>query len=75
MKKKKTNNLVVLKYEDGERKYFTTKQRAGLSIGLAANSVQWAIDHENVVEDLNDRRLTITIEDGSEIPYKLINNN
>ena len=73
--KKKTNNLVVLKYENGERKYFTTKQRAGLSIGLAATSVQWAIDHENIVEDLNDRKLRIVLEDGSEVPYKLINNN
>lgn len=75
MKRKKNNNLVVLKYEDGEKKYFTSMTRAGFVIGLANNSVKWAIDHENTIVDMNDRKLRIVLEDGSEIPYKYINNN
>ena len=75
MKRKRNNDLVVLKYENGMKKYYTSLTRAGLSVGLASCSTKWAIDHQNIVEDLQGRKLTIVIEDGSEVPYKLINNN
>lgn len=74
MKKKENNNLVVLKYEDGERRYFTSLSRAGKVVGLASASVLWAIHHQNVLVDNSDRKLTIGVIDGSEIKYKNINN-
>lgn len=74
MRRKKNNNLITINYADGEKKYYTSLTRAGLSVGLAQASVKWAIEHKNVLIDLNDRELTIDITDGSEIAYKYINN-
>ena len=72
--KKKNNNLVAIIYKDGETKYYTSPTTAGLKVGLANRSVTWAIEHGNVCTDFNDRGFIIKIVDGSEVPYKLINN-
>lgn len=72
--RKKNNNLILINYTDGEKRYYTSFNRAGLSIGLAPVSVKWALDHENVITDLSDRELTIKLVDGSNIQYKYINN-
>lgn len=57
-----------------EKQYFTSINRAGLYLGLAPASIKWAIEHENVLRNYNDEDVTIKLVDGSEIPYKLINN-
>ena len=36
---------------------------------------EWALNHHKEYWTENDERITIEIVDGSEIPYKLINNN
>lgn len=74
MAKKLNNNLILLNYKDGEKKYYTSRSKAGLKLGIAPASVNWAIDHNNVLVDGNDRELTIEIVDGSEVHYKYINN-
>lgn len=74
MRKKRDNNLVVLNYDDGEKKYYTSLTRAGLVVGLSSASVIWALNHNNTIEDLSGRKLTFSIVDGSEIQYKYINN-
>jgi hypothetical protein len=48
--------------------------KAGLFLGLATASVKWAVDHKNEIINNNDEIVTIKIIDGSEIPYKYINN-
>lgn len=75
MAKKRNNNLVVLNYKDGEKKYYTSKNKAGLAVGIASPSVAWAIAHNNVLTDNQNREFTIGVIDGSEIKYKYINNN
>jgi hypothetical protein len=75
MAKKKDNNLVEIRFEDGESRYFTSCSKAGLNVGLVVASVQWAVNHGNVLTTVNDRKFTIHLVDGSEIPYKYINNN
>lgn len=74
MKQKKDNNLIAVIYEDGEKRYYTSYTRAGRSCGIAQCSVDWAVRHENVLTDMNDRKFQFKIVDGSDIPYKLINN-
>lgn len=74
MARKKNNNLVLLNYKDGEKKYYTSLNKAGLAVGIASPSVTWAVKHNNVLTDNDDREFTIEIVDGSEIKYKYINN-
>lgn len=74
MQKKKDNNLIAIIYKDGEIQYYTSMTRAGLKVGLTSASVKWAIEHKNECEDFNCRKLVIDIVDGSEVPYRLINN-
>lgn len=74
MKKKKNNNLVAIKYADGKILYFTSYNRAGVTVGLSAASVKWACHHGSVLIDNNDKEITFEIVDGSEIQYKNINN-
>ena len=73
-KRKKNNNNLICVNAGNEKHYFTSTSRAGTFLGLAAGSVQWAIDHKNVLINNKDEEVTIDIIDGSEIPYKLINN-
>lgn len=74
IKPKKDNNLILVNV--GKKKYyFTSTNRAGGFLGLQANSVNWAILHKNVLTNNRDEKVTIEVIDGSEIPYKLINNN
>ena len=58
----------------GEKHYFTSATKAGMYLGVQYNSIIWAIEHKNKVITKDDRVCTITIVDGSEIPYKYINN-
>ena len=72
-RKKKDNNLVLVTI--GDRKlYFTSMSKAGLKLGIATQSVKYAIGRNSVITTYNDEKVTIEIIDGSEIPYKLINN-
>lgn len=74
MRKKRNNNLVLVNV--GNKKYyFTSLNRAGIYLNLAAQSVKWAIDHQNVLYNNANEKVTIDLIDGGEIPYKLINNN
>lgn len=73
-KRKKTNNNLICVNAGNEKHYFTSTSRAGQFLGLAAGSVQWAIDHENILINNKDEEVTIKIIDGSEIKYKYINN-
>lgn len=74
MIKKKTNNLVAIKYADGKILYFTSYNRAGVTVGLSAASVKWACHNGSVLKDYNDNEITFAIIDGSEIKWKDINN-
>lgn len=70
---KKNNNLVLVNV--GEKKhYFTSINKAGLFLGLAPASINWAINRKNELKNNNDEIVTIEIVDGSEVPYKYINN-
>lgn len=74
IKKKQNNNLVCVTIGGTEKHYFTSNNRAGYFCGMAPVSVKWAIEHNNVFKTNDDRELTIDLVDGSEVPYKLINN-
>lgn len=74
MAKKRDNNLIEIRFEDGESRYFTSCSKAGLNVGLVVASVQWAINHGNILINNDDRKFTIHLIDGSDIPYKYINN-
>ena len=73
IKNKKDNNLVCVSI-DGTHNYFTSITKAGKFIGLAACSVTWAITHDSSLKTVDGRDVKIFIIDGSEIKYKLINN-
>ena len=74
MKKKENNNLILLSFSDGRKIYFTSMNRAGKHIGLTQASIRWSIDHNTSMKTNGDAEVYATIVDGSEIPYKLINN-
>lgn len=74
MARKTNNNLVLVSYINGDKKYYTSMSKAGLNLALAFPSVKWAVEHGNVLTDVEGKKFTIGIVDGSEIPYKLINN-
>lgn len=73
MKKKKDNNLICVNVA-GKPHYFTSPNYAGYFLGIAQCSVVWAINHKNNLTNYNGETVTIYIVDGSEIPYKYINN-
>lgn len=73
MKRKKSNKLILVNVAD-RKYYFTSANRAGIFLGLQANSVTWAIAHESVLTNNRDETVTIEMVDGSDIPYKYINN-
>lgn len=72
IKRKKNNNLVLVNV-DNNKIYFTSMTKAGYFLGIAAQSVKWAINHKNILKNDNDEQITIEIVDGSDIPYKYIN--
>lgn len=73
-KRKKNDNNLICVNAGNEKHYFTSTSRAGTFLGLAAGSIQWAINHKNVLINNKDEEVTIEIVDGSEIKYKYINN-
>lgn len=74
MKKKKDNNLILLNFSDGRKLYYTSMNRAGKKLGLASTSIDYAITHNNKFITNDDIIVTVEKIDGSEIPYKYINN-
>lgn len=74
MKKKKNNNLIAIRYNSGKMLYFTSTNRVAMKLAIAPASVKWAIEHNNVLTDVEGKSFTIGFVDGSEIPYKYINN-
>ena len=74
MKRKTDNNLIVVDF-NGEKHYYTSPTKAGWKVCLAPASVKWAIEHNNVLCTCDGRNFRIYLEDGSDIPYKYINNN
>lgn len=73
MKRKKNNNLILVNV--GKKKhYFTSANRAGDYLGMGNNSVMWAIMHHNELMNNAGEKVTIELIDGSDVPYKLINN-
>lgn len=73
MKTKENNNLILIT-ENNKKIYFTSSHRAGNYLGVQGNSVNWAIVHNNKLKNKNNEEVKIELVDGSEIPYKLINN-
>ncbi len=73
MSKKKDNNLILVNVGN-KKHYFTSAGKAGNFLGLQGPSVSWAISHRNELTNNAGETVTIEIVDGSEIPYKLINN-
>ena len=73
MARKTNNNLVKLTVGNDEF-YYTSKNKAGMMVGLTTPSVDWALKHNNDLRTLDGKLITFEIVDGSEIPYKLINN-
>ena len=74
MKRKQNNNLILITNKDNEKLYYSSYNRAAMSLGLQANSVKWAVNHSKKITDFNGNEVKIELVDGSEIPYKLINN-
>lgn len=74
MKRKQNNNLITIRYNSGDMLYFTSLNRVAMKLGIAPASVKWAIEHNNVLTDFEGKVFTIVVIDGSEIPYKYINN-
>lgn len=74
MKRKKDNNLIVVDFGAGDKYYYTSPTKAGWKVCLAPASVKWAIEHNNVLCTVDGRNFRIYLEDGSDIPYKYINN-
>lgn len=74
MRKKTNNNLIAIKYNGGDMLYFTSINRVAMKLGIAPASVKWAIEHNNVLTDVEGKVFTIVVIDGSEVPYKYINN-
>ena len=72
--KKKDNNLVVLKFSDGKKLYFTSMNRAAVHLGINMGSINWMLMRHTTAVTNDGREVTAVIEDGSEVPYKLINN-
>lgn len=73
-RKKINNNLIAIKYDNGDILYYTSYCRAGSKVGIQASSAKWACEHGNKLVDYNDRELIFELVDGSNIPYKYINN-
>lgn len=74
MRIKQNNNLVSINYGKGNVIYYTSMSHAARRLGIATASVKWAIEHDNVLTDYNGKEFTISTIDGSDVPYKLINN-
>ena len=74
MKTKKNNNLILVNVGENKKYYFTSTSRAGKFLNLQSNSINWAIIHKNELVNNNNEKVTIELVDGSEIPYKYINN-
>lgn len=72
-KKKKDNNLVCVLIGNTPH-YFTSATRAGKYVGLASCSVVWAMTHNNDLTTEKGESIKFSIVDGSDIPYKYINN-
>lgn len=69
----KNNTLVCINIGD-EKRYYTTARKAGLYLGIQSTSVLYAYKKKNRLITKDDRVCTITLEDGSDVPYKYINN-
>ena len=74
MRRKMNNNLVSINYSNGNAIYYTSMNRAACRLGINPASVKWAVEHGNVLTDYEGKVFTIGIVDGSEVPYKYINN-
>lgn len=73
MRIKKDNNLIKMNYGD-DIYYFTSTTKAGLSVGLAAASVSWAINHNNELKSYDGKKIIFKLVDGSDVPWGLIDN-
>ena len=68
----KNNNLILVNI--GSKKYYyTSANKAGKLLGIQPNSINWAIIHKNELLYRNNK-VIIELIDGSDIPYKYINN-
>ena len=74
MRKKENNNLLSINYSNGDVFYYTSMNRVAVKLGIATASVKWAVEHSNVLTDCEGKVFTIGIVDGTDIPYKYINN-
>jgi len=72
MKKKKDNNLVMIEFEDGRKKYYTSWNRAAMSLGIVPVSAKWAADRNNTLAT-ESGNCHIKLIDGGDIQYKYIN--
>lgn len=70
MKTKENNNLIKVTTKDGSF-YFTSLNRTAKFLDVQILTITWAITHGNTIKKCDAK---VEIVDGSEIPYKYINN-
>lgn len=72
MQKKKDNNLVKIKMkETGKVFYYTSIGRAMIEVGYGNTTINYHLNRNNKFET---EEFVLTIEEGSEVKYKDINN-
>jgi hypothetical protein len=74
MARKRNNNLIMIKHENGDKMYYTSTTQVGYKLGIANASVLWALEHNNTLTDNCGNKLSISLVDGSEVKWKEINN-
>ena len=70
MRTKENNNLIKVTTKDGSF-YFTSLNRTAKFLHVQILTINWALFHEGLIKK---RDAKVEIVDGSEIPYKYINN-
>lgn len=74
MRKKENNNLICVEVNN-EKFYYTSMNRAAKKLSIQEASVRWAVmTNKNPLLPDGTRIAKVTLIDGSEIPYKYINN-
>ena len=70
MKRKENNNLIKV-IQPNNIGYFTSLNRVAKFLDVQVLTITWAITHGNTIKKCDAK---VEIVDGSEIPYKYINN-
>lgn len=74
-KEKYDNNLFMITINGHEKHYFTSAARAADYIGIQRTLMMYNVGRGKTMRDSYGNMCEVAIVDGSDIPYKLINNN